>query len=168
MAEKPPDPDTELVFDASPYLKLEIDREGRWFQNGAEIVHPAIYRAFSRMLERTSDGGYLVRLGREICRVHVEDAPFVVQRIIDTCRSSIVIQLNDGTKEQFEPHRFWIGNDNIPYTSVKDGSFHARFSRPAYYQLAKHIVSSETERSFFFMIGGEKVPIELKGDDVTD
>ena len=147
------------MFDASPYLKLEIDREGRWFQNGAEIIHPKIYRGFNKILERGPDGGYQVRLGKEICRVHVEDAPFVVQRIHKDSRSSIVLELNDGTREDFRPDRFWIGDGNIPYTMVKGDSFHARFSRPAYYQLAEHIVGDDNKNAFFFLIDGEKRPI---------
>jgi uncharacterized protein len=149
----------EQLFDATPYLKLRIDKEGRWFQNGAEIIHPQIYRTFNQMLEKTSDGGYRVKMGREVCGVEVEDAPFVVQRVADDDQGAISIELNDGTQEVFNPLGCWIGDQNVPYCSVKNGSFHARFSRPAYYQLAKHIVSDLDEKEFFFVLGEERIPI---------
>ena len=68
-------------FDVTPHLALFIDKEGKWFQNGLEIIHPGVKRQFSDALERTSDGGYRIRLGREICDVQVEDTPLVVSRI---------------------------------------------------------------------------------------
>jgi len=148
------------VFDASPYLKLVIDKEGRWFQNGAEIIHPEIYRLFNQLLEKAPDGGYLVRMGQEICRVDVEDAPFVVRRLIEDDHDKFLLELNDGTREPFDPKRFWIGGQNIPYSRVKSGVFHARFSRPAYYQLARYIVTDENEKEFFLLLDGKRVPIK--------
>src|SRR4030042_6401885 len=68
--------------DVTPYLKLVIDKDGRWFQNGAEIINPEIYRYFCQSLEKTDDGRYRIRCDREICRVEVEDAPFVVVRVL--------------------------------------------------------------------------------------
>jgi hypothetical protein len=148
------------VFDASPYLKLVIDKEGNWFQNGAEIVHPEIYRLFNQLLEKDPDGGYLIRMGQEICKVEVEDAPFVVKRLIENDHAPLELELNDGSREAFDPKFFWIGEQNIPYSRVKDGVFHARFSRPAYYQLARYIVSGDDEKEFFFLLDGERAPIK--------
>jgi uncharacterized protein len=158
--EETPNNKSEEVFDASPYLKLVIDKDGRWFQNGAEIVHPEIYRLFNQMLEKTPEGEYLVRMGREICTVEVEDAPFVVKRMIENDHAQLLLELNDGSQEPFDPKTFWIGEQNIPYCRVKTGTFHARFSRPAYYQLAQHIVTDETEKEFFLLLDGERVPIK--------
>ncbi len=124
----------QILFDASPYLRLYIDKDGRWFQNGLEIIHKEIYLQFNQVLEKTADGGYRVRMGKEICRVEVEDAPFVVRRIIENEKGQVMLELNDETKEIFNPYKFWIGKNNIPYSHVKEGAFHARFSRPAYYQ----------------------------------
>ncbi len=130
-------------------------------RNGAEIVHPEIYRFFCRTLEKMADGEYIVRFGREVCRVEVEDAPFVIQSI-DEEGGGIVVQLNDGTREAFDAVHFWIGDENIPYCRVKEGAFHARFSRPAYYQLASHIVSDNYEKNFFLLVNGERIPIKYE------
>ena len=147
------------VFDATPYLKLVIDKEGRWFQNGAEIVHGEIYRQFCAMLEHSPDGGYQVRMGREVCRVEVEDAPFVVLRVTELDSQRVSILLNDGTTEPFDPERFWIGADNVPYCTVKNGEFPARFSRPAYYQIARHIQPGEKRNEFFLVLGDKRLKV---------
>jgi uncharacterized protein len=152
----------DQVFDASPYLKLVIDREGRWYQNGAEIIHQAIYLTFCNALEKTADGEYRVTLGRETCRVEVEDAPFVVQRVDEGDDGKLYLLLNDRTSEPFEPEKFRIGDSDVPYTDIKDGRFHARFSRPAYYQLAEHIVFDDSGKAFF-SLDGMNVPVIKKG-----
>jgi uncharacterized protein len=149
---------SEAVFDASPYLKLVIDKECRWFQNGAEITHPQIYQLFNRFLERTADGGYQVRMGREVCRVEVEDAPFMVRRITTDDRGAPALELNDGSRELLDPHRFWIGEANVPYCEVKEGLFFAKFSRAAYYELARHIVTDDDEH-FFIELDGSRIPV---------
>lgn len=149
----------ETIHDASPFLKLFIDKDGRWFQNGAEITHPAIYRQFNEMLETKPDGGYRVRMGKEICDVAVEDAPFVVTRLIEVHHGELTIELNDGSQEPLNPTSLWIGAENVPYVRVKNGAFHARFSRPAYYQLAKFIVTDEQESEYFLLLDGQRIPI---------
>ena len=156
------DKDTEALFDATPFLRLVIDKDGRWFQNGAEIIHQAIYREFCGLLEKTPDGGYRIRLGREVCSVEVEDAPFVVLQVTEDREGRVCIRLNDGTVEPFVADNFWIGKENVPYTHIKEGKFHARFSRPAYYQLAQYIVSDESEKEFFLHLDGKHIPIRTE------
>lgn len=151
---------SEQIFDATPYLRLVIDKEGRWFQNGTEIVHPEIYRQFCQMLEKTADGGYQVRMGQEICRVEVLDAPFVVQSVMEDDAGTITILLNDGSTESFDPETFRIGAENVPYCSVKNGTFHARFSRPAYYQIARYVVPGRDSTEFFLVIRGKRTAIK--------
>ena len=65
-------------FDVSPYLRLFIDKDGKWYQNGVEIIHPGVLRQFMEALETDSDHHYRIRIGREVCSVEVEDTPFVV------------------------------------------------------------------------------------------
>ncbi len=149
----------EKLVDVTPYLKLVIDKDGRWFQNGSEIIHPEIYKYFNGLLEKATDSEYRIRMNNEICRVEVEDAPFVVQAVHEVEKATICIRLNDGSEEPFRPELFWIGKDNVPYCHVKNGSFHARFSRPAYYALAPYIVADADERNFFLHIDGQRTLI---------
>lgn len=159
-----PNSENGQLFDVTPYLKLYIDKDGRWFQNGAEITHPQIYRQFNEMLERGPNGEYRVRMGREICRVELEDAPFVVVRLSQDEKGRLIVVLNDGCSEVLDPERLWIGQDNIPYCRVKGDSFHARFSRPAYYQLVQHIVTDD-ETEFFLAVEGRRTKIPGYSDN---
>jgi len=145
--------------DVTPYLRLVIDKDGRWFQNGAEIIHPEIYKYFNELLEKTADGDYQIRHGHEFCSVEVEDAPFVVKAVDEVEKGKIYMRLNDGSDEPLNPEWLWIGRDNVPYCLIKNGSFHARFSRPAYYALARHIVADDEGQNFFLCIDGQRAPI---------
>jgi|UniRef100_A0A7C4ARY7 hypothetical protein len=143
-----------MNFDATPYIKLFIDKEGRWFQNGAEIIHPGIYRLFCDALEQTPEGEYRIKIGRETCKVEVEDAPFVVKAIRDGVDGGVSLLLNDGTLDDFDPNGFWIAADGVPYCRVKGGRFYARFLRPAYYALAQHVV--EDDGAYYFELKGKR------------
>ncbi len=149
----------EKLIDVTPFLKLVIDKEGRWFQNGSEIIHPEIYKYFNGLLEKINEAEYRIRMNNEVCRVEVEDAPFVVQALHEVEKATIHIHLNDGSEEPFRPELFWIGKDNVPYCHVKNGSFHARFLRQAYYALIPYIVADTDERNFFLHINGQRTPI---------
>ena len=154
--------DDERVFDSSMYLKLEIDKDGDWIQNGVPMTHPGIRHQFFKALSKTDDGRYFVKIGREICSVLVSDAPFVVTTLDHHADGSIWIKLSDETTEELKPDCVWIGSDNVPYSTIKDGNFHARFSRAAYYQLARHIVVDEKDGKFYLDTGGQKQEIPVR------
>ena len=80
---------------ASPY-ELRIDRDGKWFHEGVEIIREEIRNLFSRNLARNKDGGYCVRIGGDECSVIVEDAPLVVTRATPTQDGDgLVLLMND-------------------------------------------------------------------------
>ncbi len=156
--------DEEQIFDASRYLKLEIDKDGGWIQNGVAMTHPGIRKQFFTALSKTEDGGYIVRIGREICSVLVHDAPFVVTSVDHQPDGTFLIKLSDETSEILQPDGLWIGNDNVPYSKVKNGVYHARFSRAAYYQLARHIALDEKEGKYYLSAGDQKFEIPVRLD----
>lgn len=157
-----------LFFDATPYLRLFIDKEGKWYQNGAEIIHAGVLSQFFEALEKDKSGGYRIRIGREVCSVEVEDAPFIVLGVVKQEDGDLRLELNDGEHETFDPDRFWINNQNIPYSMVKNGEFPARFSRPAYYELAKCVVFDEEKQTFFINLNGELKPIKIDAASYID
>jgi len=112
-------------------------------------------------LEISPVGGYRIRLDREVCQVEVEDAPYVVVGIVDNVDGNLSLQLKDGASEVFDPETFWINDHNIPYSMVRNGEFPARFSRPAYYELAQRIVFDEETQSFSLVLNGKSWPVRL-------
>ncbi len=141
--------------------KLKIDKEGRWFFQEEEITHRRTYMLFNKNLIRDENGKLKVRIGQEECLVEAEDAPFVVKSLdfklgSDGELKSIILILNDESREMLIPKTLFIGPENVLYCLVRNQMFTARFSRNAYQLLFPYIQHAEEENSFFLIINGQK------------
>jgi len=144
--------------DVTPYCRLRIDREGRWFHEDSEIVNKAVYLYFNSCLRADRGGRYLICTEDQICAVEVEDAPFVVVRVVRGQVSKdgpadFIIHINDGSKEPLTLDSLWVGPQNVLYCKIKQGAFHARFLRPAYYQLTEFVEHEEESGRFYIERG---------------
>jgi hypothetical protein len=130
-------------IDLPPCL-IFIDKEGRWFHKGAEMVHREFIQLFYENMELDDVGRYIITIGNDRCYVEVEDTPFVIRQVRfeegeQEGLSRCMLYLSDDTWEMLRPDSLFIGPENVLYTRVKEGAFPARFLRPAYYQLAQNI-----------------------------
>lgn len=137
--------------------RLYIDKEGNWFQDGIPVVHRRTYLENNRNLRRDEQGRYYVEEGKIKVYVEVEDTPFVVKMISES-PEGIHIILNDETEELLDPDELELSKDNVPYVKVKGGTFVARFVRPAYYELVKHL--KEEAGHFYIEYGGKKYTLK--------
>jgi len=112
--------------------KLRIDVNGDWFDDDVEVTHPGVLANLRANLRRDAQG-YFIQTRVRI-PVDVADAPLVVVRF-ERSDGGFVAFLNDGTQERVEPAALRIGPRDIPYCAVRNGTFEARFSRAAAYQL---------------------------------
>lgn len=149
-----------LLDNGAPPYELRIDKEGRWFHEGIEIVREDIRNLFSQHLVLSDDGSYWVQIGNDECPVIVEDVPFVVLRVTKESEGGLVLLLNDGQMEPLIGTTLRFKNSNVPYCRVREG-LEARFSRPAYYQLAEFIRYNEREDKFFLITGDKDVELEI-------
>jgi uncharacterized protein len=112
--------------------KLRVDVNGDWFDDDVEITHAGILANLRSMLRRDADG-YFIQTRVRI-PVEVEDVPFVVSRI-ERRGEALHVFLNDGTEADIDPASLRMGPNDVPYCAVRDGSFVARLSRAAAFQL---------------------------------
>jgi hypothetical protein len=127
-----------------PPCMIYIDRNGKWFHKGVEIIRGEILDEFYKCLTTDSCGEYLIILGEEKCFVEVEDTPFIITRVEfgnteKPAEERIILYVIDDTREILDPVTLSVGDENILYCRIKNNKFKARFSRAAYYQLASHI-----------------------------
>ena len=139
-----------------------IDKEGRWYHEGAEMVRRDFIRLFYKNMELDSEGRYVINWNGERCRVDVEDTAFVVQRVLyedgeQPGNARFVLNLSDDTEEELIPDTLWVGKENVLYCRVKNRVFPARFNRAAYYQLAEYI--EEENGSYYLSLNGNKYTI---------
>ncbi len=149
-----------LLKVGAPRHELRIDREGRWFHEGIEIVREDIRNYFSRHLIRDENGDYVVSIGDDKCPVIVEDAPFMVVRVEGSPSDILSLLLNDGGRVPLEPRTIEFSRSNVPYCRVR-GGLEARFSRPAYYQLAEFIEHDEENDRFRLVFDGQIVDLDI-------
>lgn len=137
-----------------------IDEEGNWFCDGQPVDDRELAAFLSRSLVER-DGDYVVACEGEIHPVTVSDAPLVVRhvhRFVDSGGNleRVEIELVDGCREALEAVTLNISRQHVLYCRATERRLRARFSRPAYYELMRHLeMEGEFER-FYLVIGGRR------------
>jgi uncharacterized protein len=146
-----------------PPCMIFVSKEGKWFHEGAEIIHRPIFLWMIQSLEKTEDGLFIVHLNNQKCFLEVEDTPLVVQGV-DLIQEGleeqayIRITLNDESREILDPGTLSINKESVLYCTVKNNQFPARFLRPAYYQIAENITENNSG-GFVLKLKNKEYPI---------
>lgn len=147
---------------------IRIDREGHWFYNGSQIIHPSVLKVFNDGLFIGEDNNHYLRVEDDIAYIEVEDAPFVVRGVRPVQREGALfgftIRLSDGTDEALDLTSLEINRKNVPYCRVRKGML-ARFTSQAYYMLAEHIEYDERRDAYFVRSGGTIHTIAYHGQN---
>jgi len=145
---------------------IYVDKDGAWFHNGAPIVHRGFLLLFYQSIRLDDQGRYIIKLHNQTCRLDVEDTPFVVLGVTflpkgdDRGDDCFMLHLIDETQEPLDPATLTVGNDHVLYCKIRQRRFTARFSRPAYYQLAQHIQEDPESHSFFISLNGNRYTVD--------
>jgi hypothetical protein len=126
-------------FTAISSGKIRFGKDGRWYSDDEPIPNRAINRLFSRTLKVLPDGRARLELGEDRADVIIEDTPWVVTAVDGDPARGFTAVLNDETREPLDPGSLRAGADHVLYCRVKGGRFEARFLRPAYYELMRHV-----------------------------
>ena len=128
-------------------IDIRIDAEGRWFHEGGAITRPAMVRAFSRILRREADGGYVLVTPAEKLAIVVEDAPLLaVEARIEGegAAQTIAFRLNTDAMLLCGADHPLVVRDgpagHLPYLRVTgsvERPVEARLTRSTFYQLAE-------------------------------
>ena len=141
------------------YFPIWIDKEGIWYYQGAEMFRKDILALFFQALNGDDSGHYYLEMQGKQYYIQVEDCPFVVMAVDARSPGSpeqeIELLLTDDSRELLDGKTLSLGDGNILYCSVKGGRFEARFSRPAWYQLANHVKHNDETGDFTLAINGE-------------
>lgn len=138
---------------------LSIDAEGRFLHRGEPITHARTLEVLWRSLERTADGRYLVRIGRESAYVAIEAAPYAVRGVIEGAAGAPWLLLSDGSREPLDPGTLAVGADGVLRCEVKGGHA-ARFSRAAQVALGFALEERpEGSGRYELQIGGVRYPV---------
>ena len=143
--------------DDLPPCLIYVDKEGRLWHQGAEMIHEGINQLLMSHVQLDEQGRYIIVFNNQECYVEVEDTFFVIKRVERNESGRLTARLNDGEAEELDPSTLSQNKDNVVYAKVKNGRFPARFLRPAYYQLAEMV--EEKGGRFVVNVGGRDYPI---------
>lgn len=149
-----PDVVQDFLASGADLEELRLDERGEWTHEGLDFENQRIIDLFSRSVDRTEGGTWVLEVGRFTYPITVEDAGFFVDRI-DFDADPPELKLSDQTTEPLDPETLEYESSGRLYCRVKDGEFRARFQRPAYFDLAEHITEEDGE--LFADIAGEHV-----------
>lgn len=123
---------------------IVLDREGRFWHDGARIDHLALSQALRGWIARhPEDGRPILTNGYDWCYFRAEDTAFFVDALRVELDGGVTLRLFDGSEELLDPDTLRLGDEGVVYARVKAGSFEARFSRHAQTQLADILVEAE-------------------------
>jgi hypothetical protein len=150
-------PDDEALELLRSRSGLSIDEEGRFLHRGEPITHARTLDVLWRSLERTPDGRWLVRVGRESGYVSVRETPWVVRAIADgTPDAAPVLLLSDGSEESLDPATLRAGADGILRCTLGRGD-PARFGRAAQFALGMRLHEDPPgSGSYVLDLGGKR------------
>ena len=137
---------------------IRLDREGRFWHEGAVVTHRGFQLALLRWLDRLDDGRPILRLDeKRYAYVNVDDAELLAL----SARwegDRAILALNDETEEELDYASLAASPDNALYCRVRSGRLTARITTPAYYILAQRIEESP-EGGFCLRAAGKLHPI---------
>jgi hypothetical protein len=151
---------------ASRESTIRLDAEGRFFHEGEVVEHPGLAAAMHTWIRRhPDDGRYILSNGYDWTYVTVEDAPFFV-RLVERDGTKVWLELSDGTREEWDPARSFVGDGGALYARVKGsaegGPYLARFTRHAQTSLEPLLVDSGGEPAVH--LAGRMVRIGKRAD----
>ena len=137
-----------------------VDRDGRIFHDGTEIVDRAVLQFFLRAMRRTPDGRYLAPCQGEQNWFEAADTPFVIQRLrldaADGRLRAAEMLLAGELAEALDPAGLETEAGHL-YARVRRGAFRARFGRVAMQQLAPYL--DESTGAPTLLMAGARHPI---------
>jgi len=157
----------ELMLDIQS-SEISVDEEGDWFNEGAAISREDIVRFFLENVQEMQDGSYLIVWRDCRCAVDVADTPFVVSRVdligdVGGGSGRIVLKLKHlPDPVLLDPETLVSAANHVLYCRIHDMRIRARFSRPAYYQLAQWIDEDPGTGGFSLRVGGRRFPIRME------
>jgi len=124
-------------------IDMRIDASCTWFYQGSPFTRKALVKLFSTVLRRDDDGEHWLITPAEMCRITVDDAPFMAVELICNGKGqdqAISFRTNVDTIASLDgdhPLRMII-DDNTgepsPYISLEH-RLEAKLSRPVFYEL---------------------------------
>ena len=146
---------------------VTIDRQGRWWYQGNQIIHPEILALFKQSLEKDPETSDLfIDYRGEQLPVEVESCPFFIRdvrigRDEQGKPQDITLVLDDDSEEALVPDSLMLGSDAVLQATVKAGKFMACCLPAAHFRLAE-LFDELADGSFQLLLNKKSYPIHCQ------
>lgn len=135
--------------------KIRRDARGRWWNDGAEITHVSLCRAFDAWVRRADDGRYCLENDINWAYVAIEGPPLFARRIAVAGQGVLRAALSDGREEEIPLESLREAPDGVLYFDAREGTMPCGLTAAAMMDLADLL--DEDERGAFLRVGGRRV-----------
>lgn len=124
-------------LEAGDLEAISLSASGVWRYQGERVEHPRVLALFSRSIRRTTEGQWVLAIGRFTYPIEVEDtALFVLDFDVEGTR--LHLALSDATSESIDASAVNFTDDAI-YAELSRG-LSARFARTAHFEFAERFL----------------------------
>jgi uncharacterized protein len=120
---------------------IKVDRQGRFWHEGAEVTHLGLKQALFRWLDRLPppEDRYVLRLdAQRFAYLEVEDTPLVATSLRWSAEQAL-LGLQDGSEEPLDPGTVSVDAAGIVRCRVRGGRIEVRLETAAAAVLAERI-----------------------------
>jgi len=128
---------------------IRLDRRGRWWHRGNPIEHARIHRLFSRSVDQTEGGTWVLRVDPFTYPIEVEDTPYFVREwhvddTGDAAADDVELELSDGTRMPVDIEALCYDDTGLYVRGVGPGGrFEARFHLVPYVSFVETFVEQD-------------------------
>lgn len=152
----------ELLESGEEIDDIFLDKEGNWFHNGEKFINERIISFFSRSVNITENGEYVLHYGNYTYPIRVEDAPYFVTGVrfegFGTFER-IFLTLSSGESEELHPLTLFCKSNHALYCRIRNGRMIAKFKRSPSFNILERLDQDTTGRYYVKVCG---VNVELK------
>ncbi len=156
----------EMLDSGAKLEDIFLDKEGNWFHNGEPFLNEKIISFFSRSVNITEDGQYVLHYGSNTYPIRVEDAPYFVSGVeFDGFGSfeRVFITLSSGENEELNPITIFYRKNNALYCRVKNGRMIAKFKRSPSFSILERLEET-SDGKYFVKICGTNIELNSEGE----
>lgn len=152
----------ELIASGNTIDEIFIDREGTWFHNGEKFINEKIINFFTRSLDVTADGEYVIHYGSYTYPVKVEDVPLFITGVTFNGFGNfetVTMNLSSGETEELNCNSLYFKKNNALYCKVKNGRMPAKFKRSPSFEILERL-EEDGSGSFYLRLCGQIIKLE--------
>ena len=139
-----------------------LDKEGNWFHNDEPFLNEKIKKFFSRSVDITADGQYVLHYSDYTYPIRVEDAPYFITGVQFNgfgAFERVFLTFSSGESEELDPSTLFCKPNNALYCRIKRGRMTAKFYRSPSFHILERLEETPEGRYYIRICG---INIELK------